>query len=604
MPVHHQAPANYHEERRDLMPVHHQAPANYHEERKDLMPVHHQAPPGYHEQRNDMMPVPKQEQAPLHHPPEGYHAQSERQSYAFYPGEAAPVELEANPVDAAARHSTRGPPLAQDAAPANHRDEERSFVVVHRPPTDYRKSMSFATADDEKILELEAEHQKLQARWGKAKAKADRRMARERLDAARAAEDALRALAALEAPQPSPAAALAPSPPPAETNKEKSRVCSALRYSLYLEKELTIAKDEASVASRRSEEGSFVAEAEVQTDDLAGRDEAAAEAEEAGDDDDDDDGLDEEDRAFLRMSIGDSLRKMDKSRELNDLRRKLGEMTAARDAAVAEGDELRRELAEAHSDLMDLRDRPLFSPVHLESAGETTDLRHRLSSTRQELEDARRESAAGLSRAQACVEVLEDAVGSAMCLHTFSGLDPALKVKLELAAAREHLNEDNEGSRYCELTDGIQADFSLSLDDPDFSVLETVTQDRDGASREIKRLELARDAAAATATAALRLVEFYSSRATSPSKARRDRGGDEIFSDAYGMQRLRSSSKLPSIESRPPSQASRSATPHRPNTKHSKRTNPLREFKLSSSARRYPRNPNPRSPPLPYVMAF
>ena len=39
-------------------------------------------------------------------------------------------------------------------------------------------------------------------------------------------------------------------------------------------------------------------------------------------------------------------------------------------------------------------------------------------------------------------------------------------------------------------------------------------------------------------------------------------------------------------------------------TKGARKPNPLREFKLSTSARKFPRNPNPRSPPLPFVVAF
>ena len=100
---------------------------------------------------------------------------------------------------------------------------------------------------------------------------------------------------------------------------------------------------------------------------------------------------------------------------------------------------------------------------------------------------------------------------------------------------------------------------------------------------------------------ALRLVEFYSSRCGSPAKPRRERPGDHIFSDAYGMRRLRGAApRLPDVDAAPRSPAS----PSRPSTKGARKPNPLREFKLSTSARKFPRNPNPRSPPLPFVVAF
>ena len=93
----------------------------------------------------------------------------------------------------------------------------------------------------------------------------------------------------------------------------------------------------------------------------------------------------------------------------------------------------------------------------------------------------------------------------------------------------------------------------------------------------------------------------YSSRCGSPAKPRRERPGDHIFSDAYGMRRLRGAApRLPDVDAAPRSPAS----PSRPSTKGARKPNPLREFKLSTSARKFPRNPNPRSPPLPFVVAF
>ena len=67
------------------------------------------------------------------------------------------------------------------------------------------------------------------------------------------------------------------------------------------------------------------------------------------------------------------------------------------------------------------------------------------------------------------------------------------------------------------------------------------------------------------------------------------------------MRRLRGAApRLPEVDAAPRSPAS----PSRPSTKGARKPNPLREFKLSTSARKFPRNPNPRSPPLPFVVAF
>ena len=75
------------------------------------------------------------------------------------------------------------------------------------------------------------------------------------------------------------------------------------------------------------------------------------------------------------------------------------------------------------------------------------------------------------------------------------------------------------------------------------------------------------------------------------------------------MRRLRSAGKLPTIDSRPsiqdrPLPAYRLATPHRPHTtsKAKKQTSPLRAYAHSNTARKYPRNPNPKhASPLPVM---
>jgi len=242
---------------------------------------------------------------------------------------------------------------------------------------------------------------------------------------------------------------------------------------------------------------------------------------------------------------------------------------------------------------------------------------------RSQLDAATAAAVEGLGRAAACTRVVEAAVESAVDLNEFRALDPALKVRLELAAARDCLADDASATSYGLHSSNLRADFAVSVGDAssadDASAIShlgeigTSGTSREHDRREIARLTLGRDAAAASAAAALRIAGSYASRA-SPNSSPRCRTADAAnYSDAYGM-RPRSRSQLPRLSADRPSIEARAnpRPPRKPRTKKKGRTSPrasspdgraspLREYKHAVPLRKYPRNPNPKPP---HVHAF
>ena len=158
-------------------------------------------------------------------------------------------------------------------------------------------------------------------------------------------------------------------------------------------------------------------------------------------------------------------------------------MPPRNEAATAQIADLRRQLSDAKRELG-------TRASNAEAAVENESLKRELEAARAALETAKLESVDGLSRAAACVHVVEDAVGSAVALHEFHGLDPAMKVRIELAAAREHLC-DYEDARYCSRPEQIQADFSLDIDaDRASTALQDALSERDAARRDLSLIHI------------------------------------------------------------------------------------------------------------------
>ena len=220
-----------------------------------------------------------------------------------------------------------------------------------------------------------------------------------------------------------------------------------------------------------------------------------------------------------------------------------------------------------------------------------------------------------MGRAAACVNVVEGAVESAVALGEWHALDPALKVRLELAAARARLDDDASASSYGRHASSISADFSVSVDDEGtcVSALEEALSETRRAEKEIERLTLGRDAADASAAAALRIAGAYAARGgPPPTRAPRPPTGDaHIYSDAYGMRPRSRPPRLPRLWGERPSIEDRAnpRAPRRPHATSKKGPrppragspgpgSPLRKHRHASGIRAYPRNPNPKPPPL------
>ncbi|KAH8058210.1 hypothetical protein JL722_6062 [Aureococcus anophagefferens] len=176
-----------------------------------------------------------------------------------------------------------------------------------------------------------------------------------------------------------------------------------------------------------------------------------------------------------------------------------------------------------------------------------------------ELDDARVRSDAGLRRAASCVRAVQDAVGGAMGLKT----EPALRVRFELDAAR------------------------WSLSSP--------TNRFEQRSRE---RPLARDAASATAAAALNIVRHYGEKPRKPADRRDDK--PSFFSGAHGAVLLKPGFGLPKLDAaRAPTLVERAAAaqrePPRPAPPAAEPPGGGSGRRRSSGSSRRPPSPPPRS---------
>ena len=132
---------------------------------------------------------------------------------------------------------------------------------------------------------------------------------------------------------------------------------------------------------------------------------------------------------------------------------------------------------------------------------------------RRELANATAASDAGLARAEKCVDAVRAAVGGALKIDAA----PSLRVRFELDAARSSL-ASSPTSRFVR----ARPPTPRRGQPADAAALDALRGERDAARADATRATLARDAATATATAALKIVQYYvaGKRSRSPALAR------------------------------------------------------------------------------------